>query len=183
MKLHGTAARRTLAAVAAVCAAVGGSAIALASPSSHQHAARIARIATPACATSGLDVWLNTAGDGAAGTIYYKLNFTNLSGSTCTLFGFPGVSGVTLGGSQLGSAAGRDGGTPQTVTLANNATAVATLGIVETGNFPPAQCQAVTAAGLKVYPPNQTQARVAPFPFSACSKTGEIYLKIGPVQG
>jgi hypothetical protein len=179
MKLHGTAARWTLAVAAAVCAAAGSSAIALASPGSHQQAARIT---VPACATSGLDVWLNTQGNGAAGTIYYKLNFTNLSGSTCTLFGYPGVSGVTLGGSQLGNAASRNGGTPQTVTLASNATAVATVGIVDTGNFPPAKCGAVMAAGLKVYPPNQTQARVAPFPFSACSKTGEIYLRIGPVQ-
>ena len=31
-------------------------------------------------------------GNGAAGTIYYPLEFTNLSGRTCSLYGFPGVS-------------------------------------------------------------------------------------------
>jgi hypothetical protein len=184
MNLHCTLARRTLVAAAAVCVAAGGPAIALASPGAGPHAARphAARIATPACATSGLDVWLDTQGNGAAGTIFYNLEFTNLSGSTCTLFGFPGVSGVTLGGSQLGSAATRNGGPPKTVTLANGKTATALLGIVDAGNFPPAKCKPVTAAGLRVFPPNQTQSRVAPFPFSACSKTGELYLKIGPVH-
>jgi len=116
-------------------------------------AARASNIATPACATSGLDAWLNTLGNGAAGTIYYELEFTNLSGATCTLFGYPGVSATDLSGNQLGSAAFRLSGTTQTVTLANGATASALLGIVEGGIFPPAQCGPVTAAGLRVYPP------------------------------
>jgi hypothetical protein len=178
MNLHSTIARRTLVAAVAACAVAGGPAIAVASTGSGSNAARIA---TSACATSGLDVWLNTQGSGVAGGTYYELNFTNLSGSTCTLYGFPGVSGVTLGGSQLGDAASR-GGTRQTVTLANGATAFANLEIVNTGVFPPAKCAPVTAAGLRVYPPNQTQSRVVPFPFSACSKTGEIYLIIAAVQ-
>lgn len=62
------------------------------------------------------------------------------------------------------------------------ATAHALLGIVEAGNFPASQCGPVNAAGLRVYPPNQTQSRVAPYPFSACSKSGPIYLRIGPMQ-
>jgi hypothetical protein len=179
MNLHRTAARRTLIAVAAVCAASGGPAIALASPGSHPPAARIA---TPACSTSGLDIWLDTQGGVTAGTTYYNLEFTNLSGSTCTLYGYPGVSGVTLGGSQIGDAATRNGTTPHTVTLANDTTAVAVLGIVDTGVYPPAKCQPVTAAGLRVYPPNQTQSKVVPYPFSACSRTGVYYLSIAPVH-
>ena len=180
MNLHApTAARRILSAAAVTCAAALVPAAALASPDTH---AGPARTATPSCATSGLDVWMNTQGDGALGTTYYHLEITNLSGSTCTLFGYPGVSGVTLTGTQLGSAASRNGSTPHTVTLANGATAHALLGIVEAGNFPPSQCGPVNAAGLRVYPPNQTQSRVAPYPFSACSKSGPIYLRIGPMQ-
>ena len=38
------------------------------------------------------------------------------------------------------------------------------------------------AAGLRVCPPNQAQSRVAPYPFSACSKSGPIYLNLGPMQ-
>lgn len=40
----------------------------------------------------------------------------------------------------------------------------------------------VLVAAVRVYPPNQTQSRVAPYPFSACSKSGPIYLRIGPMQ-
>ena len=178
MNLRTSAARRLLSAGALACAAALGPAAALAAPG----AAHGGRIATPACTTSGLDIWLNTQGNGAAGTIYYDLEFTNLSGSTCTLFGYPGVSATNLTGTQLGSAAVRIGATPQTVTLANGATATALVGIVEGGIFPPAQCGPVTAAGLRIYPPNQSQSKRVPFPFAACSKTGPQYLKIMPVQ-
>jgi len=178
MNLRTTAARRLLTAGALACAAALIPASALAAPG----AARASRAATPACATSGLDIWLSTQGNGAAGTIYYELEFTNLSGATCTLLGYPGVSGTDLNGNQLGSAAARIGATPQTVTLANGATATALLGITEAGIFPPVQCNPVTGAGLRVYPPNQTQSKRVPFPFPACAKTGPQYLKIMPVQ-
>jgi hypothetical protein len=177
MNLRTTAARRLLTAGALACAAALVPAAALAAPGAAQ-----AGRTTPACATSGLDIWLDTQGSGAAGTIYYNLEFTNLSGSTCTLFGYPGVSGTDLSGTQLGSAAARIGATPQTVTLANGATATATLGIVQGGIFPPAQCGPATAAGLRVYPPNQSQSKRVPFPFAACGKTGPKYLKIMPVK-
>jgi len=179
MNLRTTAARRFFIAGALAAAAALVPAAARAAPAAAAHPVHVT---TPACATSGLDVWLDTQGQGAAGTIYYQLNFTNLSGSTCTLFGYPGVSATNLGGTQLGSAATRVGATPHTVTLANGATAFALVGIVQGGIFPPSQCGPVTAAGLRVFPPNQTQSRKVPFPFAACSKTGPLYLKILPVQ-
>jgi hypothetical protein len=178
MNLHTTTARRFLIAGAFAAAAALVPAAAMAAPA----AAHPGHGTTPACATSGLDVWLDTQGQGAAGTVYYHLNFTNLSGSTCTLFGYPGVSATNLGGTQLGSAATRVGATPHTVTLTNGATAFALVGIVQGGIFPPSQCGPVTAAGLRVFPPNQTQSRKVPFPFAACAKTGPLYLKILPVQ-
>jgi len=180
MNLHASAAaRRVLAAAAVTCAAALGPAAALASPGAHAGAAQTA---TPSCATSGLDVWLDTQGSGAATKTYYELKFTNLSGSSCTVFGYPGVSGITLARTQIGSAASRFLGPPHTVTLANGATAFARLAIVDAGVIPASQCKPVTAAGLRVYPPDQTHSRVAPFPFPACSKSGPIYLYIGPVQ-
>jgi hypothetical protein len=78
----------------------------------------------PSCATANLDVWLNTEGSGAAGSTYYNLNFTNLSSHTCTLRGYPGVSGVTQAGIQLGSAAGRNAEhAPALITLTSAKTA------------------------------------------------------------
>ena len=40
----------------------------------------------------------------------------------------------------------------------------------------------LTAAGLRVYPPNLTTSKVVPFPFSACSLTGPVYLNVRAVK-
>ncbi len=138
---------------------------------------------TPACRTSGLVTWLDTNGNGTAGSIVYTLNFTNLSGSTCTLRGYPGVSAVNLRGGQLGRSAARDTFTRvRTIAIRNGRTATALLRIVEAGNFPRSSCGQVTAAGLKVFPPNQGTARTIPFPFGACSRSGPSYLRVQAVR-
>jgi hypothetical protein len=192
MRLHRSPLARLLGAAALASAAVliPAAALGAAAPTAGPDAvvgpgASItpALASTPKCATSGLVIWLDTQGNGAAGSIFYTLEFTNLSGHTCTLSGYPGVSAVNLAGHQLGSAASRDtSGTPRTVTLAAGATAKATLRIVEAGNFPSSACHEVTAAGLGVFPPNLTKSKVVPFPFSACSSTGPVYLTVRAVQ-
>src|SRR5690348_3849939 len=78
-----------------------------------------ARTAAPACITSRLVVWLNTNGDGAAGSVYYHLQFTNLATRACSLRGYPGVSGVGLSGRQIGSPAARNPSPVRTLTLAS----------------------------------------------------------------
>jgi Protein of unknown function (DUF4232) len=139
---------------------------------------------TPGCATSGLVVWLNTNGDGYAGGTYYTLNCTNLSGRACTLYGYPEVSAVNLSRQQLGSAASRNGPPGPAVRLARGGTATVGLQIADAYNFgnPQQPCDPVTAAGLRIYPPNQFASKVIPFPFAACSRTGPIYLRTGAVQ-
>jgi hypothetical protein len=137
----------------------------------------------PTCQTQGLVVWINTQGDGTAGTIFYTLNFTNLSGHPCMLRGFPGVSAVNLHGGMVGRAASRDSGqTVKTVTLTNGHTAHAVLGLVDIGALGPTMCPPTTAAGLRVFPPNQSASKVVPFPFPACGRTGgPAFLRIRPV--
>lgn len=136
--------------------------------------------AAPACRTGGLVIWIDTQGNGTAGTIFYTLNFTNLSGRTCTLRGFPGVSAVNLSGARLGRAGARDTGQAvRTITLAAGRSAHATLGIVDTGALP--NCRPTTAAGLRIFPPNQSASKVVPFPFSACRGGGPTFLRIRPV--
>ena len=142
-------------------------------------AAQGAAAAAPPCTTSGLVAWLDTQGNGAAGSVFYTLELTNLSGRTCTVEGYAGVSAVNLAGHALGSAAARDHTvTPRLVTLAGGASADAVLRIVQAGNFPPSACRQVTAAGLRVYPPNLTRSKVIPFPFGACSRAGPVYLSV-----
>ena len=138
--------------------------------------------AAPGCQTPGLVIWLDTQGNETAGSIYYNLELTNLSGQTCTLNGFPFINGVNLAGKTLGSSASFDHvSPPRVVTLANGATATAVLQIVDTGSFPPSSCKPVTAAGLQVFPPNQTRSKTVPFPFGACSRKGPVYLTVQPV--
>ena len=159
----------------AILAAVAGP---LAGP-----AGAAAAAGAPKCATSSLVVWLDTDGNGSAGSVYYNLEFTNLSARTCTLTGYPGVSAVGLGGGQLGKAASRDNSRkPRTVSLQSGATATAVLRLVDALNFPSVTCRDVTAAGLRVFPPNQAASRIVPFPFSACSRIGPVFLTVRAVQ-
>ena len=55
------------------------------------------------------------------------------------------------------------------------------LKVTESGNFPPSSCGPVTAAGLRVFPPNQKASRTVPFPFGVCSK-GSSNMAIQVVQ-
>lgn len=133
----------------------------------------------PNCSTSGLVIWLNDeAGGATAGSVYYKLEFTNLSARACTLVGYPGVSAVNLRGGRVGGGASREVvHKPSPVTLASGSTASAVLRIVDAGALP--SCAPVNAAGLRVYPPGQTRAKVVPFPFQACSRAGKSDLIVG----
>jgi hypothetical protein len=189
MHLPTSSPRRLIGAAAIACAAALTPAAALAATSSSaaQDATASAR-----CATSGLVVWLNVPpGNGYTGGAYYDLEFTNLSGHACTLRGYPGVSAVSLNGRQLGSPAGWGSLKTTTVRLASGRTATAELQIADTGNygqcfqrlpqgrgtpeFPP------IAAGLRIYPPNQTTSTVIPYPLGACAHTGPVWIHAGPV--
>jgi Domain of unknown function (DUF4232) len=137
-------------------------------------------VSPPMCTTGGLDVWLNTAGDGTTQGTIHDLSFTNLSGHACRIAGFPGVSAVDLAGHRIGRAAKRDAPHPGVV-LAKGATATAALLIVNVSKFPASACGPVLAAGLRVYPPNQTASRLVPFPFRACSHSAPVFLLIQAV--
>lgn len=159
--------RRAAATLAAACA------LGLAPAATAGSAASPARTAVAPCPTAGLVVWLNDeAGGGAAGSFYYRLEFTNLSGRTCTLDGYPRVVALDIHGRAVGAAAAREAaGRVRRVTLGEGQSAGSQLRIVDTGALP--SCGAVTAAGLRVYPPGDSAAKVVPFPFGACSHAGQ----------
>jgi Protein of unknown function (DUF4232) len=135
-----------------------------------------------ACATSALQVKLG-ASNGYAGGVYQTIDFTNTSGSPCTLTGYPGVSLVTgPSHQQLGLAAKRSTSTPATtVTLAPGATANAQLQIVDALNFPSPACSPTKAADLKVFPPNQFTAVYLPDTSYGCGKSVQT-LFIAPIR-
>ena len=102
MKYHTTNVRRLIAGAAA---AVAGLAIPSAAYAATSSPTARAATAIPQCTGGlGLGAWVAVSqGNGAAGTIYYPLEFTNTSGHACSLFGYPGVSAISRSGQQLGS--------------------------------------------------------------------------------
>jgi hypothetical protein len=137
---------------------------------------------TAACATSGLQIKLGPA-DGYAGGTYQTIDFTNTSGSPCTLTGYPGVSLVTGPPyQQLGVPAKRTTTTrAKVVALAPGATANAVLQIVDALNFPSPSCQPTKATALKVYPPNQFTAVYLPDTSYGCGNPVQT-MYIAPVR-
>lgn len=104
----------------------------------------------PPCPTRYLSAKIGHSG-AAAGSVYTDIEFTNISNTTCTLYGYPGV--VLAGGSPvspIGQSAAEDPGTPRRlVTLAPGAVASATY--------------------LQIIPPNQTTPIFLPYQATACA--------------
>jgi len=120
---------------------------------------------------------------GAAGSVYQVLDFTNISNVTCTLYGYPGVS--LAGGqpvAQVGLAASEDPTTPRKlVTLAPGQVANALLRIVNALNFPASRCGPLKTQWIQVYPPNQTTPIYLAYQTTGCSKPVRI-LSVTVVQ-
>jgi uncharacterized protein DUF4232 len=150
--------------------------VALAPVGASAHGASAA--SAPRCKTAHLEVWFGLGeGGGTLGSVFYPLEFSNVSHSACTLNGFPGVSAVGNGGGQVGPPASRNGQHHGMVTLAPGATAHAILRVVDAG----ALCaHPVSAAGLKVFPPGATRSQSIDFSFAACPHSGVLI--VGPVR-
>lgn len=139
----------------------------------------------PKCTTSDLAVWVNIPGsEGAAGSSYTPLEFTNVSGHECYLWGYPGVAAVTSNLKQLGNAAARDSAyAARVVNLAPGASAHAVLRYVDVVATDPG-CKAKDASYLKVYPEAQRSATETFFGLPSCTTTGKTwdYLMVTTVQ-
>jgi Protein of unknown function (DUF4232) len=147
---------------------------------------------TPACKTSGLDIWAALkSGSAYAGGYYDTIYLTNMSGHTCTVYGHAGISAVGLSGKEIGSPAGWVGPAPKLVTLAQDATAAILVQVGDPANYGPTCLQPGTghpgrvplAAGLRVYPPGQFASKVASLPVLACDHHGPVWMHVRPVQG
>jgi hypothetical protein len=127
-------------------------------------------VAAPAaCTYSQLKLKLG-ASEGAAGSTFFPLVFTNTSARACTLRGYPGVSSVTgSSGKQVGGSATRDTHTVRTITLkAHGGTASALYRHVNPENFDAKDCDKASARGYRVYAPNLTRALYVANRHTAC---------------
>lgn len=135
------------------------------------------------CSTAALRVTLGSKEGAAAGHFYRTLDFTNISGTSCTLYGYPGVSFVTaIGGNQIGAAASRSPASKLLVVLAPGKKAHAVLDLLDVLNFPASKCAATDAHWIKVYPPNQFSASYVAWTAKVCSKSNTVYLSVAPVR-
>jgi Protein of unknown function (DUF4232) len=132
-----------------------------------------------ACPTKYLAATIGLA-QGAAGSVYQVIDFKNISNTTCTLYGYPGVSlasGTPV--TQVGAAASRSTETAASVvTLAPGQSANALLRITQALNYPPATCSPVATTYLQIFPPDQFTPIYLAYKSTGCSKTAVILLSI-----
>lgn len=172
--------------------ASGGSA---ASPSSAASSAAAAGSASPglaACTSADLKVSLGGGAGAGMSQNHVGLQLRNIGSSTCTLYGYPGVSWVAgADGHQVGAAAVRQpdsaGSAEKTVTLAPGALASAPMDIVDSGVLSRSECKPVPVRGLRIYPPGQKAALFLPLTsaggYGECSAhTRQALLSIGYLQ-
>ena len=126
----------------------------------------------PGCASRDLKATVGIA-QGAAGSVYQVIDFTNIGTSSCSLYGYPGVA--LAGGSpvtQIGAPASRSTASPRKlVSLAVGAKANALLQITEAQNYPSSKCGPTPSTYLQIYPPNQTTPIYLAYKSTGCSST------------
>ena len=126
-------------------------------------------------------------GEGAAGSRYSSIIFTNTGSAECALRGYPGVSVVGHGnGTQLGAPADRtalpEGGIT-TVQLAPGGTAVAQLqetNIGDGGGPLAGECEEEPGDGYRIYPPHSFDAVLVEDAVPACAN-GTVWMYVGVV--
>ncbi len=121
------------------------------------------RIQAATCKSADLNIAFGRT-EGAAGTVYREVLFTNRAIATCVLQGFPGVSYVDADGNQVGTAAVRDGEGGPLLTLPHGTTVLAVVGFAQIGNFDPEVCRPTPVWGIKVFPPDETVPLYLPTP-------------------
>ncbi|KQN89615.1 hypothetical protein ASE96_05080 [Arthrobacter sp. Leaf69] len=111
-----------------------------------------------------------------------KLILTNSGTGPCLLKGFAGVSlTANANGAPIGAAAARDESTPAAaVVLAPGQAGAATLRYTQAANYP--DCNVTPAAGLRIYPPEDTASLFVAQPRSACSNAGPTLLTISAFE-
>ncbi len=162
MKLTIRAGRRLATGLGLAAAAVLLPAAALAMPGS---SSELAHPAVARCFSANTRVWIGQPGDGAAGSSYFQLEFSNIGHAACTFYGYPGVSAVNTTGKQIGRPA-THGGAKFLITVAPGETAHVVLRATDAG----AVCtHPVNTVLLNVYPPGQFSSQLVSFQWQGCA--------------
>ena len=113
------------------------------------------------------DLYLSTGRkEGAAGSVYWQIRFTNTSTTRCALRGYPGVSVLDTAHRQFGPAARCTGQSSSTVTPAPARSASA---VIRTSNGPIGGLCLRTGTYLRIYPPASHRSVLVPARCTLCS--------------
>lgn len=140
------------------------------------------------CADADLAVAIGPS-DGAAGSLYREITFTNVGGVTCALQGSPAVSVVGEGnGTQIGAAAESTAASapaaPPIVSLAPGGTAAAVLqsiNIGDSGGPLDDACTVQTGDGYRILPPHSSTAVFVAAPQVPACSNGVVWLHVNAV--
>jgi uncharacterized protein DUF4232 len=116
------------------------------------------------CAAAKTRVWYGEPVGVAAGHSYLEVQLSNIGRSTCSFFGYPGVSALKSSGTEVGKPA-RHTGTKITVTLAPGATAHFVVTVTDASLI---CAHPVRATQIRVFPPGQFHAQIVPLVTEQC---------------
>jgi hypothetical protein len=135
------------------------------------------------CTLTDLEVTLGPP-EGAAGSTFLPVRLTNTSGDACRTGGFGGVSLVTSPRSEpVGAPADRvQQNNAKPIVLQPGSRAEATLQIANADNLSRSKCRPEPTKGLRVYPPNETDAAYVPHAATACGNPKVHLLQLRPYQ-
>ncbi|MFE6841836.1 DUF4232 domain-containing protein [Streptomyces sp. NPDC057686] len=129
--------------------------------------------ATPTCRVADLELAVGEP-DPAGGSVNYPILFTNTTGKTCALRGYPGVSVTDARHHQIGTSAIRTGEPISTVFLGPDDTVTA---VMRTNTRSVAPNCRPKSTYVKVYPPNSGVAEEIRYSLRVCGM-----FEISPVE-
>lgn len=151
-------------------------AVALAAPTAPVATARSADHAVPGCTAAHSRVWFGLPADDATGHSFFQLQISNIGHSTCTFFGYAGVSALNSHGNQVGHPASHYGRRIR-VTLKPGATTHMVLVVTDASLV----CShPVQATDLRVFPPGQFHSQNVPLATRQCP--GKSVLSVDSVH-
>ncbi len=130
------------------------------------------------CTSAQLRVSIGRA-NGAAGTIYYPIVFTN-EGARCAIWGVPSVQPVGVGRRPVGPPATNAsvGQMPRHLVVGLRQSVSAGFGVAETGNYPAARCGARSIVGVRISVAGFVGTTVRPLRTSVCTRVASTHTQL-----
>jgi Domain of unknown function (DUF4232) len=161
---------RVLKSTVAAAALLGGLTLLSGSP---------ALAAAPNCVSSQMKLSIGRS-NGAAGTIYYPIVFTN-QGGTCVIWGVPAVQPVAGASHHAVGPTARNnsmGQMPARHTLKTGQSVYDAYGVGETGNYTPSRCGPRNASGVRVSLAGFVRPRYLALKISTCTKLASTHTQL-----